>query len=127
MKKFIFLVIILTAAALWAWDHYSSKDLLNWSQNKADSPLSEKIDYYVGMYHYAKNENGMAAEAFSQLLTGHATSQYAPEALFKRGQAYRNMRQYDRALEDFSRFLKLYPEHKDAVIARRNEETLKYR
>ena len=127
MKKFLIFLLFVCVLFVWAWNHFSSEDLLKWSADNKSSKVSDKVDYYVGMYNYLLDKKDRANSAFSQLLANHTTSQYAPLALFRRADAYRVMNDYSDALKDFENFVEIYPDHSYARLARRNIELIKSR
>lgn len=127
MKRILFFILILSVALWWAWGKYSTGDVLKWSDAHKSSPVSEKVDYYLGIANYMRGEKGKAVDALSQLLANHTTSQYAPAALFRRAQLRYDSNEFPEALEDYSRFLELYPDHPNAAIAARKTQSLRSR
>lgn len=127
MKKLIFLAGLFGSAGWLAWERGSSEDVLSWSDRHKASPVSEKVEYYLGMCNYMRNDNRKAADSFSQLLVNHATSQYAPDALWKLAQIHYDANEFSLAVDDYLKFAELFPEHPKTESARQKVLDIKSR
>ena len=120
MKAFIVIVILLIGSLWYAKSNYDTKRLLEWSQANKQSSLSEKVEYYAGMYNYSSGSYANAAGAFEQLLKNHTTGHYAPDALFRLAMTHKELNQRRQAFDEFNKFIELYPNHQMADLAKKN-------
>lgn len=128
MKKFVLFLAVVGLAWWWISGHYTAKDLLAWSDTHKNYPVAEKMDYYVGMYHFVRTENGKAEEAFNQLLANHTTaSAYAPQALLRLGDIYQDETKWEKAAVTYEDFLEYYPGHPEAGEVKKKLEYVKGR
>jgi len=127
MKKFFYFVLILSVAVWYIGNHYTSADLLKWSAGNKDSSISDAIDYYVGFYHFAKNEYPKSLEAFDQLEANHPESRYMEDALYKKASIHDDLHQYDLALNEYQRFIDKYPDSPHINPAKKAYELIKNR
>lgn len=126
-KKPLFALALLIAAAVYVHKTYTLDDALAYAKERPEQPVSEKIEYYVGMIHYVKDRFPEAAGAFDQLLTAHPTSYYAPKALLRLGSSYQAMGRWEKAREAYEVYLERYPKGADADIVKRKYEYVKFK
>lgn len=84
-------------------------------------------DYYIGLAYYQRTDYPHAQAAFTQLLTDHATSQYAPRGLMLLADSAEGTQDWTAAKDALARYLEEYPEGKDKDRAVKKLELLRYK
>lgn len=122
------LIILLSLYGMYyAVNRYASlKNALEYSRAHPSPTLSPKIDYYAGRIYYQADYSFEAEEAFTQLLTGYPTCQYAPSALLYLSFAASNNRHWGVAREALTRYTEEFEKEPDIQLVRKNLEMLNY-
>ncbi|UOQ51624.1 tetratricopeptide repeat protein [Hymenobacter cellulosivorans] len=84
------------------------------------SPTSRYADdavYQQAQFDFEAGDFQPAVDGFTKLITNRPNSQLIPQALQKRGVAYANLNQHDKAIADFKQVLDQYPRTKAASSA----------
>jgi tol-pal system protein YbgF len=86
-------------------------------------PRSEAVGdayFYIGECSAAQKKYTEAVDAYNRVIVGYAKSARAPEAIYKRGLAFENLAQVDRARESYELLMKTYPDSDAARLAKQN-------
>ena len=127
IKKWLIIFAIFIAATVYIRKNYGYEDVLKYSKENPHSEWSPKIDYYVGMAYYMRDDYPEARGAFDQLLTGYPTSQYAPKALLRKGTIEMSMRKWGDARRSFETYMKEWPEGGDMDKVKKKYEFIKFK
>jgi TolA-binding protein len=83
-----------------------------------------EAQFYIGESNYQQNKWREAIDAYGLVLQNHRTSPWVPDAYRKRGQAYAQANQPDKARESWEAVIKLFPESDAARLARQDLERI---
>ena len=75
----------------------------------SEAPMYAEAMYELGRAYMESGRNGYAAETFETLRKSTADNTFAARALIGKGMAYRNMKNYDTALEQYKQVVSLLP------------------
>lgn len=126
--RYLLILAGLYGAYYYASRHFEFHDTLVYAQKNPQEKWSPAVEYYVGMAYYQRADYPKAQEAFTQLLTAHPTAYaYLPKTLIRLSDAAEYNRDWDTAKQALSQYLEQFPEGKDAEMARKRLELLKYR
>ena len=78
-------------------------------QSNPDSRYAEQAVFQQAQLAFQAGDYGPAAQGFTRLITTRPTSSLLPEAYQRRGVAYANLEQQDKAVLDFQKVLTDYP------------------
>ncbi len=84
-------------------------------------PRSEAVGdayYYVGECSAAQKKYTEAIDAYNRVIVGYAKTARAPEAIYKRGLAFENLGQVERARESYELVMKTYADSEAARLAK---------
>jgi tol-pal system protein YbgF len=76
--------------------------------------------FYIGECSAAQKKYTEAIDAYNRVIVGYAKTARAPEAIYKRGLAFENLAQLDRARESYELLMKTYPDSDAARLAKQN-------
>ena len=76
--------------------------------------------FYIGECSAAQKKYTEAIDAYNRVIVGYAKTARAPEAMYKRGLAFENLAQVDRARESYEVLMKTYPDSDAARLAKQN-------
>ena len=82
------------------------------------SELADEAQLYIGECNYSSGKNQEAIQAYTQVITLYPRGQSVAAAYYKRGLAFQNLRQLDRARESFEAVVKNYPDSDPARLAK---------
>jgi tol-pal system protein YbgF len=82
------------------------------------SELADEAQLYIGECNYASGKHQEAVQAYTQVITVYPRSQSAAPAYYKRGLAFENLKQPDRARESFEAVVKNFPDSDAARLAK---------
>lgn len=82
------------------------------------SELADEAQLYIGECNYSNGKNQEAIQAYTQVITLYPRGQSVAAAYYKRGLAFQNLRQPDRARESFEAVLKQFPDSDPARLAK---------
>lgn len=125
MKKFAVFILLLFAFGTWFHSRVSPESVLTFAKRKNHPEWSPKLEYWLGLYHQTRDQHAQAEAAFTQLLTEHPSSYYAPAARIKLGSTYYRTGERARSMEQFQIYLEQYPDGEFKSIAQKNIEMLK--
>ncbi|MCQ2348465.1 MAG: tetratricopeptide repeat protein [Paludibacteraceae bacterium] len=83
-------------------------------------PKSDYADdalYEIARAHLQQDDNLLAINAYTRLVTAYPTCSYARSASLERGMIYRNMGMYDEAIQAFKQTINDYPATEQAYTA----------
>ena len=86
-------------------------------------PRSEAVGdayFYIGECSAAQKKYIEAVDAYNRVIVGYAKTARAPEAIYKRGLAFENLAQVERARESYELLMKTYPDSDAARLAKQN-------
>jgi tol-pal system protein YbgF len=83
-----------------------------------------EAQFYIGETYYAQNKWREAIDAYGLVLQNYRTSSTVPDTYFKRGRAYAQTGQLDKAREMWEAVIKLFPESDAARLARQDLERI---
>lgn len=124
MKKLIIAAALLYGGYWYAKRHYDFDAVLRYAKTHPSPRLAPAIDYYVGLAYYQRAEFEKSQEAFTQLLTDHPTSQYAPKGLLRLSEVAAERRDWDGARAALNRFKEEFPDHPQRDMADKRLELL---
>lgn len=127
LKKFFWAFVIISGLGWYVSQHYTFKDVLNYSRKHPSPGYSPMIDYYAGMGMYMRDDLPGSIEAFQQLLTDYPTCQYAPKAMFRMADAMANSNRYQEAREILEKYLEEYPNDRNRRSAEAKYEFIKFK
>jgi len=81
------------------------------------SEAAGEAQFYIGETYYAQKKLGEAIDAYGLVLEKYRNTTWVPDAYRKRGQAYAQSGQPDKAREMWEAVIKLYPESDAARLA----------
>jgi tol-pal system protein YbgF len=84
------------------------------------SDLADEAQFYIGECYYASGKHQDAVKAYTQVIVNYPRGQTVAPAYYKRGLAFTNLGQVDRARESFELVIKLFPDSDAAQLARQN-------
>jgi tol-pal system protein YbgF len=82
------------------------------------SELADEAQLYIGECNYSSGKNQEAIQAYTQVITLYPRGQSVAAAYYKRGLAFQNLRQVDRARESFEAVVKSFPDSDPARLAK---------
>ncbi|MFH1723534.1 MAG: tetratricopeptide repeat protein [Elusimicrobiota bacterium] len=127
MRKWIIILAILIGGGWYVKTHYTPQDVLKYAKEHPDPKKAAKLEYYVGTYYFARDRKAEMVGAYNQLLTDHPTCQYAPKALLRVGNYYKDQRDYDTARELYLRYMEDFPEGFDINKVKQKYEFVKFK
>jgi tol-pal system protein YbgF len=83
-----------------------------------------EAQFYIGETYYAQNKWREAIDAYGLVLQNYRTSSTVPDTYFKRGRAYAQIGQPDKAREMWEAVIKQFPESDAARLARQDLERI---
>ena len=126
-KKWMYVLAALIGAYVYVSNHYGYREVLELAKKKNDPELTPKVEYYVGMAHYLRDEMPLSAEAFEMVLANPSTGYYTPKAIYRLGMVYSERRQWDQARGMYNRYMEEYPEGDNIDSVRKKFEVIKFR
>jgi tol-pal system protein YbgF len=82
------------------------------------SELADEAQFYIGECNYSGGKHQEAIQAYTQVITVYPRGQSVGPAYYKRGLAFENLKQLDRARESFEAVLKNFPDSDAARLAK---------
>jgi tol-pal system protein YbgF len=82
------------------------------------SELADEAQLYIGECNFSNGKHQEAIQAYTQVITLYPRGQSVAPAYYKRGLAFENLRQLDRARESFEAVLKNFPDSDPARLAK---------
>ena len=82
------------------------------------SELADEAQLYIGECNFSSGKHQEAIQAYTQVITLYPRGQSVAPAYYKRGLAFENLRQLDRARESFEAVLKNFPASDPARLAK---------
>lgn len=80
------------------------------------APDAAKAQYYVGESHFHKGRYQEAVTAYGRVIQNYRQSAWEPEALYKQGQSYEQLKDVARARQAYESLVKNFPETTNAVV-----------
>lgn len=127
LKKPLIVLVILAVAVYFLTTKYTVKDVLKYAHDHPEKSSGPALTYYVGLGLYTRSDYPPAADAFKQLLSDYTTTQYTHEGLWKLGDTYMNMRDWENARNTYQYYLERYPDGSHKVMAQRRYEEIRNR
>lgn len=87
----------------------ASQTLASLLKSNPDSRYAEQAVFQQAQLDFQAGDYGPAAEGFTRLIQNRPTSSLLPDAYQRRGVAYANLEQQDKAVADFQKVLTDYP------------------
>lgn len=125
--KYILIFLGLYGAYYYASQKLPPVDALAIAKKNPQAQWAPALDYYTGLYHYQRSDYPKAQTAFTQLLTDYPTSQYAPGALYRLGDAAEFNHDWTTAKEALERYIDEFPNERNSELARKKLDLLKYK
>jgi tol-pal system protein YbgF len=88
------------------------------------SAQADLAQYYIGECYYADGKHQEAVQAYNQVIVNYPKGQAVAPAYFKRGLAFGELGQVERARESFEAVIKLFPDSDAARLAKQNLDRL---
>ncbi|MEX2336284.1 MAG: tetratricopeptide repeat protein [Fulvivirga sp.] len=85
--------------------------------NNATSRYYDDAIFQKAQLSFEKGQYPEATEAFTKLIAEKPSSPFVPYAYMRRASSYYNLKQYDAAIEDYKKILKVFPTHSTAEEA----------
>jgi tol-pal system protein YbgF len=82
------------------------------------SELAHEAQFLIGECQYMEGNHQDAVAAYNQVITNYPRSTSAANAYFKRGRAFEDMKQVDRARESYEAAMKNFPDTDAARLAK---------
>ncbi len=82
------------------------------------SELADEAQLYIGECNYSSGKHQEAIQAYTQVITLYPRGQSVAPAYYKRGLAFENLKQMERARESFEAVLKNFPDSDAARLAK---------
>jgi tol-pal system protein YbgF len=86
------------------------------------SEAAGEAQFYMGETYYAQNKWREAIDAYGLVLQNYRNSSTVPDTYFKRGRAYGQANQLDKARESWDAVIKAFPESDAARLAKQDLE-----
>ena len=86
---------------------------------------ADDAQWYVGECHQQEGKFNEAIDAYNRVISNYPKGDRVPDAYYKRGLAFSQLGQMDRAVESLETLMKLFPEHDMARMAKQNLDRLK--
>jgi tol-pal system protein YbgF len=84
----------------------------------ARTDAADDAQWYIGECHYNDGKFPAAVDAYNRVIVNFPKGDRVPDAYYKRGVAFTNMKQPDQARESFEMLIKLFPDHDAARLAK---------
>lgn len=126
-KKFFLWVFGIAVVTGYVYKNYTFKDVLAYENRNQNWTWGPKVDYYIGMGYYTREQFDNAAFAFDQLLTNYPTCHYAPYALYRTGASYQNLNNFEKAREAYQKYMELYPQGKEIELVNKKFEYIRWK
>jgi tol-pal system protein YbgF len=78
----------------------------------------------IGESYRLAGKNTEAIAAYDRVIANYAGSSYVGQAYYKRGAAFENLKQLDRATESYETVLKQFPDSQEALLAKQRVTAL---
>lgn len=127
LKKPLIILAVIIGAIVYIRSHYTFEDALRYAKKNPHRSYSEKIEYRIASWQFMRAKYPKAARAYEQLLTQHPTSQYAPKALLRLGDAKLKMLRYKEATSAWAKYIEDYPDGPDIAIVKKKHEYNKFK
>lgn len=127
MRTYTIIVLTILGCYYYVSRKVKLEEPLAYAAKYKDKSWAPAADYYIGLAYYQRSDYPNAQIAFTQLLTDHATSQYAPRGLMFLADAAEGTNDWDSAKAAMVRYLDEYPEGKDKDRAAKKLEMLRYK
>jgi tol-pal system protein YbgF len=88
------------------------------------SAQADLAQYYIGECHFQDGKHQEAVQAFTNVIANYPKGQSVAPAYYKRGVAFSELGQIDRARESFESVIKLFPDSDAARLAKQNLDRL---
>jgi tol-pal system protein YbgF len=88
------------------------------------SPVAHEAQYLIGECNFMSGKHQEAVAAYNQVITTHPRTSSAPLAYFKRGKAFEELGQIDRARESYEAVMKTAPDSDAARLAKQSFDRL---
>jgi tol-pal system protein YbgF len=84
----------------------------------ARTDAADDAQWYIGECQYNDGKFPAAVDAYNKVIVNFPKGDRVPDAYYKRGVAFTNMKQPDQARESFEMLIKLFPDHDAARLAK---------
>ena len=125
--RYIIVIVALAFGFQYFKKSYDLGDAYKWAQARPYHETRAKAIYYVGMAYYLKDDHEGTITAFNQLLADHPTCQYAPKALFRLGNAQRDLHHFEEARSAYEKYIEQFPSGSDIQAVQNNYEFVKFK
>ncbi len=88
------------------------------------SDLADEAQFYIGECNFLNGKNQDAVQAYNQVIASYPRGQSVGPAYYKRGLAFEQLGQVDRARESFEQVIKNFPDSDAARLAKQNLDRL---
>lgn len=88
------------------------------------APKAAEAQYYIGESLFQLQQHQEAITEYGRVIDAYKTSQWVPEALFKQGRAYENLKDPARARQAYEAVVKGFPESIAATLAKQRLQAL---
>lgn len=127
MKKSAFVVGIFIGIFAYCHYKYTFQDTLQYARERNDEKWSPRITWYTGSYLWFRDRPEDSMVAYKQILTEYPTCQYAPKAMMRVADIYKNRNSYAEAKELYEKYLELYPEGQEVEVVKKKYEYVKFK
>jgi len=89
-----------------------------------NSPDAAKAQYYIGESHFQMKRYQEAVTAYGRVIDTYRNSEWHPEALFKQGLSFEQLKDVARARQAYEAVVRTFPDSNAALLARQRLQAL---
>lgn len=89
-----------------------------------NSPDAAKAQYYMGESHFQMKRYQEAVTAYGRVIDTYRNSEWHPEALFKQGLSFEQLKDVARARQAYDAVVKMFPDSNAALLAKQRLQAL---
>ena len=89
-----------------------------------NSPDAAKAQYYIGESHFQMKRYQDAVTAYGRVIDTYKNSEWHPEALFKQGLSFEQLKDVARARQAYEAVVKSFPDSNAALLAKQRLQAL---
>jgi outer membrane protein assembly factor BamD (BamD/ComL family) len=124
MKKFYFLIVLVTGVWWYATHRFNFGDTMEYAKKNHGASWAPTVEYSVAMVYYQRSDYRKAQESFTQLLTEYPTGQYEARSLMRLSESAEANLDFETAKTSIDQFLTDFPNDPDHYIAEKRKELL---
>lgn len=125
MRGFLVFVGIVVGIFI-AWNSYLYQGgLLRKLDAKPGMKNAPALLFYLGRYHEAVGRKELAVEAYGRIVQRYPKSTYADDAQYGVACSYEEMKKRPEAIQEYEKYLEMYPNGVHATVVKNNVYLLK--